>query len=466
MAADVPRTPTFFGLSARLLVLTVAFVMLAEVLIYAPSVARFRYTFLQDRLAAGHLATLALEATPDNMVSPELKAELLRHSMAYLVRLRKPGRSVLMLDSEAVPPADLSIDLMHQDFFGLIMDAFGTLLRTDNRILRVMGTSPRYPEVDVEVVIDERPMRLAMWDYSQRILALSLLISFFAASLVYLSLHWLMVRPMRRITESMTAFRQSPEDASNVIDGSSRRDEIGVALRELSTMQAELRAALWQKTRLAGLGQAVTRINHDLRSILSTALVVSDRLESSDDPEVRRVTPPLIRSIDRAVELCAQTLRYAREGPPPLALTRFPLFDLVEEAAAAVREGGREDFVAKPHMDRDFAVAADREKLFRVLFNLLRNAAEAGAGRVIVEAGESGGRVEVLLRDDGPGIPDKLREGLFTPFAGSGKPGGAGLGLVIARELVRAHGGDLDLLSTGPQGTVFRLVLRAGEPTS
>ncbi|MEX2644294.1 MAG: HAMP domain-containing sensor histidine kinase [Acetobacterales bacterium] len=460
MAVDAPRNSPIFGLSARLLVLTVVFVMIAEVLIYAPSVARFRYTFLQDRLAAGHLATLALEATPDNMVSPELKAELLRHSMAYLVRLRKPGRSVLMLGTEDVPDADLAVDLTERGFFGLIVDAFGTLLRTDDRILRVMGHSPRYPEIDVEVVIDEEPMRLAMWDFSQRILALSLLISFITASMVYLSLHWLLVRPMRRITASITAFRQAPEDASSVIGDSRRRDEIGIALRELAIMQADLRAALWQKTRLAALGQAVTRINHDLRSILSTALVLSDRLETSEDPEVRRVTPPLVRSIDRAVDLCGQTLRYAREGPPPLSFSRFPLSEVVTEAGTAVREGGHDSFRVDCRLLERQTVLADREKLFRVLFNLLRNAAEAGARNAVAEAGVAPGRIEITLSDDGPGVPAMVRETLFTPFAGSGKQGSAGLGLVIARELMRAHGGDVELVSTGKEGTVFRLHLR------
>lgn len=457
MAADNGTyTPLRSSLSARLLVLTVGFVMLSEVLIYAPSVARFRHAYLEDRLAAGHLATLALEATPDNMVSPELEAELLRHSMAHLVRLRKPGRSALMLKGAMPPGVDATVDLREQGFFRLIMDAFTAMLRADNRVLRVIGSSPRYPDVGVEVIIDEAPMRASMRDFSERILLLSLFISLITASLVYLSLQWLMVRPMRRITESMITFRRAPEDAANVVRTSDRRDEIGVAFRELAMMQADLRAALWQKTRLAALGQAVTKINHDLRGILSTALLVSDRLEASADPEVRRVTPSLVSAIDRAVDLCRQTLGYAREGPPALALGPVALAALIDEAAAAVRAPDtRIDIAAPPGL----TVVADRDQLFRVLFNLLRNAVQAGARTVRVTAEATGEGVTLRLRDDGPGIPDVLRQTLFQPFAGSGKPDGSGLGLVIARDLMRAHGGDIELVQTGPDGTEFALHL-------
>ncbi len=465
MAADRgTHTPLLSSLSARLLVLTIGFVMLSEVLIYAPSVARYRHVYLEDRLSAGHLATLALEATPDHMIDEALEAELLRHSMAHLVRLRKPGRSVLLLGGSMPPAVDLTVDLREQGFLQLIADAFAAMVRTDNRVLRVIGTSPRYPEIGVEVVIDEAPMRAAMHDFSERILVLSLLISLITASLVYLSLQWLMVRPMRRITDSMVTFRQAPEDAANVVGTSDRTDEIGVAFRELAMMQADLRAALWQKTRLAALGQAVTKINHDLRGILSTALVVSDRLENSADPEVRRVTPALVSAIDRAVDLCRQTLGYAQEGPPALALARFPLAGLIDESCAAVRAPAVRFVTEGPP---GLAVEADRDQLFRVLFNLLRNAVQAGARtiRIAVENGHEG--VSIRVRDDGSGIPEMLRETLFQPFAGSGKTDGSGLGLVIARDLMRAHGGDIELVTTGPDGTEFALHLppaRAADP--
>src|SRR3546814_6392586 len=105
-----------------------------------------------------------------------------------------------------------------------------------------------------------------MFDYSWRILNPSLGISSCTAALVYLSLHLLMVRPMRRITESMAAFRANPEMAADTLPPSERSDEIGIAQRELVTMQQGLRAALLQKTRLAALGTAVTKVHHPTRN--------------------------------------------------------------------------------------------------------------------------------------------------------------------------------------------------------
>ncbi len=452
--------PAFaFGLSARLLLLTIGFVMLAEVLIYTPSIGRFRAVYLEERLAAGHLAILALEATPDHMVSQELTIELLKHVEAFTVALTKPGAGKLMLMDMPPKHLDASFDLRGAGFFVLIRDAFAALLAKPGRVIRVVGVSSKDPNILVEVVLNEGPMRDEMFAFSQRILALSLVISLFTAALVFLSLHWMMVRPMRHITASMSAFRKDPEDASRVVRPSNRRDEIGFAEHELAAMQEGLRASLQQKTRLAALGVAVTKINHDLRNILATARLVSDRLDLSDDPEVKRVTPTLMSAIDRAVNLCAQTLSFTREGPPALELTRFDLRALVADVGAALPETVNGQPVWNSLLQGGLEVEADREHLFRVLSNLGQNAIEAGASRVEVSAEQMDGRVRVTVRDNGPGLPPRAHQQLFQPFTGSARPGGTGLGLAIARDLVRAHGGEIRLEHSTADGTSFRIEL-------
>ena len=451
--------PAAAGLSARLLVLTVAFVMLAEVLIYAPSIARFRKVYLDERLADAHLAILALEATPDQMVSEELELELLSHVGAKMVALKKPDAGKLMLLAEPPAAIDATFDLSEASFFGLIGEAFIALQAPRGRVLRVIGPSPKDPDVLVEVVLDETPLQAAMIDFSGRILLLSLVISLFTAMLVYYSLHRLMVRPMRRITESMVAFRQDPEDATRGIAESDRVDEIGVAQRELATMLQGLRAALQQKTRLAALGVAVSKINHDLKNILATARLVSDRLAGINDPEVRRVTPTLVGAIDRAVDLCAQTLSFTREGPASLDLSRFALGDLVNDVGESLPERVNGKAVWQNRLGSRIEVEADRQQLFRVFSNLARNAVEAGASRVDVSAERDKRRLVVQIADNGPGLPPRAREKLFQPFSGSARPGGTGLGLAIARDLVRAHGGDISLERSDGNGTCFRLVL-------
>jgi signal transduction histidine kinase len=277
--------------------------------------------------------------------------------------------------------------------------------------------------------------------------------------LVYYSLHRLMVRPMRRMTQAMVAFREDPEDATRGITPSNRTDEIGIAQRELASMQMGLRGALQQKTRLAALGIAVTKINHDLKNILATARLVSDRLADSEAPEVRRVTPTLVGAIDRAVDLCAQTLSFTREGPASLDLNRFELGDLVDDVGASLPGEVNGKAVWQNCLEPGVEVEADRQQLFRVFSNLGQNAIEAGATEVRVTAGNDGERLIVHVSDNGPGLPPRAREKLFQPFSGSARPGGTGLGLAIARDVIRAHGGDIHLESSTGAGTSFRLTL-------
>ena len=297
------------SLSARLLILTIFFVMLSEVLIFGPSVARYRVSWLTEKLGSAHLAVLALDATPDGMVSEMLRDQLLDHVDAAAISVRR-GASRLVLSRDMPPTVAETIDFMEMGWTKLLGDAFATLLRQEDRALRVIGRSPKDAKVIIEVIVKEWPLHDAMVDFAWRIFLLSLLISLITAALVYFSLQWFMVRPMRRLTDNIVGFREDPEDASRALHPSKRPDEIGVAERELAAMQSDVRTALRQKTHLAALGTAVAKVNHDLRGILSSALLVSDRLEDSKDPAVKSITPRIISSIERAVSLCTETLSY------------------------------------------------------------------------------------------------------------------------------------------------------------
>ena len=448
------------SLSARLLVLTIFFVMVGEVLIFVPSVARFRMTYFENRIASGELATLALEASPTGRLDRSLVDKLLARVGAHAVILHRADGMLLMLDRPVPPKPDITIDLTHPSVIAAIRGSFGALLRSGNRIVRVLGPSPTGSGETVEVLLDEAPLRAEMWGFGIRILELSIVISLVAAALVYLSLQWLLVRPMRRLTASMIEFRTEPEDGSRMIRASRRNDEIGVAARELAIMQDTVRRALAQRARLAALGSAVTKINHDLRNILATARLVTDGLTASAAPEVRRILPRLIEAIDRAVALCTQTLDFSREGTAPLASSRFRLGPLLDEVSSGLAVS-EHDLAFECAIPPDLMVEADRDQLYRVLSNLARNAIEAGARRLRFAAAREQGSVAIEVSDDGPGLPPQARENLFRPFFGSARPGGSGLGLAIARELTRAHGGDLTLVSSTGAGTVFRLSLPA-----
>lgn len=458
------RSPLGRSLSTRLLVLTVAFIMLSEVLIYVPSISRFRLSYLNERLAQGHLATLAMLAAPNNEVSAELEREMLARVGARAIILKRPTGRFLMLSDNMPTQTDVTFDMRNPMSLELIMHAFEALSQTDDRLLRLIGNASGSASTTVEVIIPEAPLRQAMWDYSWRILTLSIIISLLTAGLVYLSLSWLMVRPMTRLTESMIRFREAPEDASRIVQPSGRNDEIGLAQRELAAMQSELRDSLRQKTHLAALGTAVSKINHDLRNILATAQLVSDRLTVSADPEVRKITPRLLASIDRATNLCARTLKFGRADEPEPVKTRFALRPLVDEVGATVGGAGEDGLEWENAVGETVTVCADYDQLFRVLLNLGRNAVQAaGAGAHVRVAAAvlDDGRLAIDVTDNGPGLPDRARQHLFEPFTGSTRAGGTGLGLVIVKDLIAAHGGEVTLGETGPGGTTFRIVLPA-----
>ena len=452
------------SLSARLLILTIVFVMLAEVLIFLPSVARFRETWLAERLGAAHVAILTLEAAPDAMVSEELERQLLDFVGAEAIALRREGARVALLND--MPPAvDRSYDLSEEGPVEMIGAALAALVSDGEGTIRVIGPSPKDPGVDIELVLEEAPLSSAIIGFAGRILLLSLVISMVTAGLVFLVLRWQFVRPMRRLTRRMIRFREAPEDASRIVEPSARADELGVAERELAVMQQALHDTLTQRRHLAALGAAVAKIQHDLRGVLSTALVVSDRLESSADPEVQRVTPTLVASIDRAVKLASETLHYVGRDQPPRRPERIALAEAVEEAGQGLANGALLDAAIPSALQ----VYADRDQLYRILNNLLRNAAEAGATRIRVTAApvppeghadEPAAALEVS--DDGPGLAPRAQEKLFQPFEGSARAGGTGLGLAIARELAHSNGGELTLVATGAEGTRFRLTLPTG----
>lgn len=405
------------------------------------------------------------EWVPDKAVA----RMLLRQTGSYGIVLRYPDKRLLITDEDMPPKVDATFDLRVDTHFGWITDAFMALAQTENRMLRIVGTTAKAPGVVFEVILDEMPMRYAMYDYSRRILGLSIVISLFTAMLVYLSLQWLIVRPMRRITSGMERFRQQPEDETHLFEPSGRQDEVGIAQRELAVMQQELRTALRQKENLAMLGAAVAKVNHDLRNSLATAMLIGDKIATSDDPEVQRMVPRLFNAIDHAVNLCSQTLNYATRRTPPIHARPIALAAVVDAAGEGIAEdeqGGKGPFAWRNEVPADLVVLGDEAQLRRVFENLGRNARQAGAGAVRVAARlDDGGRVAVEVADDGPGMPDKARENLFRPFAGSVREGGTGLGLVIARDILRAHGGDITLRETGADGTTFRLDLSADPST-
>ena len=459
----------FNSLSGRFLILTVLFVMLAEVLIFLPSVARFREDYILSRLERAQIASLALLAT-DGMIADALEGELLANAEVFNVVLRRDEMRQLMLSSPIATPVSQSYDLREASAWALIRDAVITLAAPENRMIRVIGEPVKRAGLVIEATIETAPMRRAMLDYGLRILGLSALISVVTAAMLYVAVRKLLVQPIRRVVRHMSAYAEAPEDARRIIVPTSGVTELREAEDALQKMQHQLTGALRQRERLAQLGSAVAKVSHDLRNILTTAQLFADRMEESVDPAVKRAAPKLVNSISRAVGLCESTLAFGKAEEPPPALTRFRLADLVGD----VIEG---ESLAAPDAGIDFrtdvpaalVIRADHEQLHRVLSNLVRNARQAieatrRPGTITLSAGEDASGWWLGVRDSGPGLPERAREHLFQPFQGGIRKGGTGLGLAIAAELLRGHGGELTLLQSDGGGTEFliRLPREAG----
>ena len=463
------RAPRF-GLSGKLLVLTILFVMIAEVLIYVPSVANFRVVWLKDRLVTAYTAALVLDAAPNGVVSDDLGKQILDSIGARAVAMKMGTRRRMLAIDDMPPAVAATYDMRDVYAFDAIIDAFTTMLNSKKDVMRVVGPAPRGGEY-IELVMDEQPLRKAMLRYSVDILLLSLVISAITATLVYFALHYMFVRPMRRITANMIAFRADPEDNERAIVPSTRLDEIGIAERELATMQSELASMLHQKSRLAGLGLAVSKINHDLRNLLASAQLFSDRLAKIPDPGVQRFAPKLMHALERAIAFCQSTLSYGRLQEPPPDRRPIPLEPLVEEVHETLGLGPDAPIRWITAIERGLVVEADYDQLFRIMLNLSRNAVQAmetqaegrsdrdpGRDQIRITGRREGAVVVIEVSDTGPGFSEKAQAHLFEAFQGSTRTGGTGLGLAIAAELVRAHSGDIRLVE-GTIGATLRLTI-------
>jgi Signal transduction histidine kinase len=454
------------GLSARLLWLTVVFVMLAEVLIFVPSVANMRLSWLRDRLNTAGAASVVIDGLQPIELPRVVQEDALMATGTKAIALRRDGTSKLLAVDDMPPEVDLSYDLRDVPLLDAVRDALSTLLFGGDRILQVYGPVGD-SDTEIELVLEERSLRDAMLAYARQVFTVSFIISLITAVLIFLAINRMMIVPMRRLTRSMQAFAEEPENPERVLQPGHGSDEIAVAERHLAAMQEQLQKTLKQQKNLADLGLAVSKINHDMRNILASAQLMSDRLVGVEDPLVKSFAPKLLRTIDRAVGYTSEVLAYGQASEAEPRRRRFRLCALVQEVRdilAIDPESGIEFMESVPE---DIEVDADSEQLFRVIHNICRNAVQALINhvpgdvgvlrRVTISAQRIGSVVSISVDDTGPGMPRKARENLFTAFRGAARSGGTGLGLAIARELVLAHGGTIALVEKPGPGTLFRI---------
>ena len=460
-------------LSSKLLLLTIGFVMLAEMVIFVPSAAVSRQNWLSDRAEQAGLLALALTGVPDYEASEPLTKQFMTDTDVLLMAAKRDGMTELVLGE---PPSDIgafvSIDLQNPKRFPSLIAPFQDIFSNGKEILMIKANSPVEGQDALELLIPREKLRTELVDFLKRIFWLSLIIAIITGSLIYWSMSAMIIRPVKDLAEDMTAFREDPERQRPVRGRPKRKDEIGQLEREFIDMKQSQRAAFRQRERLAGLGLAVAKINHDLRNVLSSALLISDRLSMNSDEKLADMGERLTRTVERGIGLTEDVLSYskAETADPQIQDTRIA-FTAGEAAADVIAQFPGTKF--RNVIPTDLMVQTDPDHAYRIFHNLFRNAAQAMMVhdvpncRLQVNVEIRDGLAEIRISDTGPGLPERAKENLFQAFssaqAHSANTKSTGLGLSISKELAKAQGGDLNLMSSDESGTRFLLTLPLSE---
>lgn len=458
--------PLRHRVSSKLLMMSILAVLIAEVIILAPSISNMRNQWLTAKYSMVSAASLLLlDAGTDTNLPPELQDQLLRSTDTQAISITRNGENLMLAATPANLPVDERIDLTASTPFSDFWGALKTLISGGNKVILLSG-APDYTGTSVSIVMYDTALHNKLMQNSRIIATISLLISLVAAALIYFIIHRLLLRPVGHMYENMFAFGQKPDDPTLIIDTSYRKDELGYAQNRLAQMQTHLQHLFQERKHLADLGLAVSKINHDMRNILASAQLMSDSLADTKDPVVQRYSPKLIRTLNRAITYSETVIAYGRtQEAVPVRQQRL-LRPLIHEVEDMLVIPPNVEITFRNMVPVDFEAYIDKEQMLRVLNNLCRNSVQAMCScnadpdkekSLIISAWRIRNNCYIAVADTGPGLPQKARDNLFTAFSGSARHDGTGLGLVIAQELVRAHGGAIELRQDYQEGALFEI---------
>lgn len=230
----------------------------------------------------------------------------------------------------------------------------------------------------------------------------------------------------------------------------------------------ELLDAVLAKERLAAMGETVATLSHSIKNILQALRGGADTVELAlsrgDLAIAREGWPILARNLDRIHSLVRNMLAYAKERA--LEPVATDVNELVREVAALLASAAarRRIRIVFELDDGLPPMPLDPDAIHQALLNLVANAIEAAperTGTIVLATRwrEDDAEAEILVRDDGAGIPEALRPRLFEPFLSSKGQRGTGLGLAVSRKLVEQHGGRIQIVESGPAGTAIAIRL-------
>ena len=442
-----------FGLAARVLAVTIGFVLLAMSLFYVTRLTAHREMLLHGKISAVQTTVDAFGLAGPTPPPHDLSQKILNSVEVKWMAIETPaGRREFVTAGGPLESVE-SIIADDSSYLESMAATFHALFAAPGTVVKLSAPA-QANEPAIEFAFDETTLVQSLRRVSYNFLTISLTIAAVVTCVLWAALWRMVLQPVRRLTSNIIAFGESPQDASRVIAPTGRGNEIGRAEAALAVMQRSLAHELAQGKRLAELGMAVARINHDLRNILSAAQLISDRLATIPDPLAQRLAPRLVATLDRAIQFCQSTLTYGASRELPPSRRRFDLSELVSQV---VESGKAEHDVAIDYnidIPPRFCVYADPDHILRVLENLSRNAAQAlmakGAtdGRpkaIRFAAIRTDGLALVEISDTGPGFPPDQHDRIFEPFHKSTSDVGAGLGLAIAADLVTRNGGAITL---------------------
>ncbi len=478
------------SLSTQLLVLTVVVVLITEIIIMIPSVANHHRSWLNMRAQAAYLVGIALEDIQQDTIQEKMVDKIFGTAdIKGIIIQTTDGAKTIQSPSINQPITDNRqvINLKEYSTSATIFDTWKTVAGGGSEYIEILGNTDAHTlgnPLSNHIILSRSDLRKNLRRYALNILGLSLVISIITACFVFWSLDNLIIRPVSIMRKNMTAFEADPENPDNILRPSDRLDEIGEAQRGLSMLEQRSQDILGERKRLAALGAGISKISHDLRNILASAQLMSDRLVASEDPRVKKLSPRLVDALDRAITLSRETLNYGRLSPEILNIETINLHELIEN----VFDDTASMYVTmKNEVPEGLKVKIDRTQFYRGLTNMIKNAVEALSpddlktkntedpiactecdNVITVSARVDENRLQPLtiieIADNGPGLPDSAKEFLLEPFKGSHKAGGSGLGIAITSEIMKAHGGDFTLEKSDDTGATFQIIIPAPIP--
>jgi len=267
--------------------------------------------------------------------------------------------------------------------------------------------------------------------------------------ILYFVLRRFYLAPLKSLTTTLAEFANDPTVPRPTANALKINSDFRDAARALDELQRNTITEMRQRERLADIGEAVAKINHDIRNVLSSATLVADALLGSKDKQVSRTAPHVVRSLEQAVDLCQSMMDYLVAVPDP-QLSTFPINNIANELVDATKMQITYSGPAE--------INADRKMMQRIFLNLARNSGGAGATKLHIDIWRAGHLGIIDISDNGNGIPKQQWDSLFQAFKTHGR-GGSGLGLAIAQDLVAAQGGHVKLSRSNENGTEFRFQL-------